>query len=367
MKVMKAFLDKHKSSRDRDENKNEFTYVKGRVRKMSKSRMGKSIISFTLALIIMLEMFIPANFSIFAQEGYVYEGGAGTNVVSDLDTSTKYTDSLGDNASTEYAGRIWSDKSVYSDDAVFDTFGGGKSTIVLNENNNGEDFLVAFSALASSESIEGESQAPVDVVLILDISGSMSNAESNMDNDYSRIYNTIQAANSAIDKLMALNENTRVAVAAFSSNAQVLLPLDRYTKTTTVERVWVSTGPGRNDGYWEENEVEVPYFTLNRESASDNYAVLYTKAVNSENNKIEKSTDVQGGTNIQLGLYEGMQILAEENNTIANINGQQVQRVPAVILLSDGSPTYSSNSKSWWAPQDNYNDGPEALLMQVMV
>ena len=32
--------------------------------------------------------------------------------VSDLDTSTKYSESLGDNASTEYAGRIWTDKSV---------------------------------------------------------------------------------------------------------------------------------------------------------------------------------------------------------------------------------------------------------------
>ena len=46
-------------------------------------------------------------------------------VLSDYDTSTKYTESLGDNASTEYAGRIWTDKSVYSEDKTFELFGGG--------------------------------------------------------------------------------------------------------------------------------------------------------------------------------------------------------------------------------------------------
>ncbi|MBE7056798.1 MAG: VWA domain-containing protein [Ruminococcaceae bacterium] len=325
---------------------------------MSKSKIKNRIISFVLALVVMLEMFIPANFSIFAEENYVYKGGAGTNVVSDLDTSDKYSESLGDNASTEYAGRIWSDKSVYSSDAVFNTYGGGKSTIVLNENNNGEDFLVAFSALATSESIEGESQAPVDVVLILDISGSMSNSESNMDNNKSRIYNTIQAANNAIDRLMSLNEYTRVAVVAFSSNATTLLPLDRYTKATTIEREWVQTGVFSWQGYWKETEVVVPYFSLNNDTGSDDYAVLYTKAVNPDNNLIEKSTDVEGGTNIQMGLYEGMKILAEEKSTKALIDGSEIQRVPSVILLSDGSPTYSSDSASWWKPQDNYNDGP---------
>ena len=38
--------------------------------------------------------------------------------MSDLNTSTKYSESLGDNASTEYAGRIWSDKSVFTEAAL---------------------------------------------------------------------------------------------------------------------------------------------------------------------------------------------------------------------------------------------------------
>ncbi len=211
--------------------------------------------------------------------------------------------------------------------------------------------MVAYSALASSESVSSSEQAPVDVVLIIDISGSMSNGSSNMDNGKSRIYNTIVATNNAIDAILALDEYSRVAVVAFSGNtqvsnnsnipdAQILLPLDRYTKTK------------------DNQNKEVDYFTLSRESGNSNYAQLYTKAINSKNTKIDKTTHVSGGTNIQMGLYTGMNILASEKNTTVTINDKVVKRVPSVIVLSDGAPTYSSDSTSWWAPSDNHNDGP---------
>lgn len=311
-----------------------------------KTRFSKRVLSVFLCVALLMS-YLPL--SVLAGSAG-YQGGAGTKV-SDLDTSLKYSESLGDNASTEYAGRIWTDKSVYTTDATFPLFGGGSASVKLNEEQNGEDFLIAYSALSSSESISGSTKAPADVVLILDISGSMSNAESNMDNGKSRIHNTVLAANEAIDELMKLNPANRVAVVAFSSNAQVLLPLDRYSKTTD----WVEIEqPGPN--VWQEQEI--PYFTLNRETGSQNYATLYTKAINSSNRAVEKSTSVEGGTNIQMGLYEGMQLLAEEGETTALVEGETVQRVPSVILLSDGSPTYSSDSRAWWAPSDNYNDGP---------
>ncbi len=326
---------------------------------MRKTRIGKSIITFALALIMVFELIPVSLFTVFANDTSsnqnIYLGGA--DGIADRDTSTKYNLSLGDNASTEHAGRIWTDKSVYSDDATFEKFGGGTLTYKLNDGGNlGEDFLVAYSALATAESVEGQTQAPVDVVLILDVSGSMSNDDSEMDNGKSRIANTVVAANDAIKSIMELNEYTRVAVVAFSNTAQVLLPLDRYTNTTDIEREWISTG--WFDGYWKETEVEVPIFSVSTEYASDNYSVLYTNAINSKNETIERSTNVQGGTNIQMGLYTGMNVLATEQSTKANINGAEVQRVPSVILLSDGSPTYSSNSDSWWAPANNNNDGP---------
>lgn len=320
------------------------------VKQFTKQLLG-IVLCFAMMLNIMSMTFVLSS----AADEYQYKGGAGTKV-SDLDTSTKYSLSLGDNASTEYAGRVWTDKSVYTSDVSFDVFGGGTSTVKLNENNNGEDFLIAYSALATAQSVSGQAQAPVDVVLILDVSGSMSNAESNMDNGKSRIYNTVQAANATIDELMALNPYTRVAVVAFSSDAQVLLPLDRYTKNTEVNREWVSTG--RFDGYYEETVVEVPYISVNRDTGSEAYADLTANAVNSASATVKKTIDVEGGTNIQIGLYEGMKLLSDEQSTTVSINGETVKRVPSVILLSDGSPTYSSGSSSWWAPSDNYNNGP---------
>lgn len=273
---------------------------------------------------------------------------------SDYGTETKYSESLGDNASTENAGRIWTDKSVYSDASkTFEVFGGGTETI-----DNDSDFLIAYSALATSQAIQGQTQAPVDVVFIIDLSGSMSNEDSEMNNGYSRIYNTVQAVNTSIEKVMAMNEYTRVAVVGFSTTAQVLLPLDRYTKSTSTEREWVPNDPDRwwEGGEWVETTVESDYFSLNRNTASSNNATLYTRATASDGSRITRDTSVSGGTNIQMGLYTGMNVLASATSTTANINGSNVTRVPSVILLSDGAPTYSSESDDWWAPS-NTNRG----------
>ncbi len=252
--------------------------------------------------------------------------------LSDLETTTRYSESLGDNASTEYAGRIWSDKSVYSgEDATFTLYGGETATV-----KNDSDFLVAFSTLATSQSVQGETTAPIDVVFVIDISGSMSNGSSNMDNGYSRIYNTVQALNTSIDTVLNMNEHTRIGVVAFSSTSIELLPLDRYTKV----------------------DADTDYFSLSRSTGSGNNAILYTRAVDSDGTTVERDTSVSGGTNIQMGLYQGLNMLATEDSTTATIDGTVVKRVPSLILLSDGSPTYSSSSTSWWSPANNSSDGP---------
>ena len=172
---------------------------------------------------------------------------------SDGNTTTTYTNSLGDNASTQYAGRVWTDKTVYDGNATF-TEDVGEVTI-----KNDSDFLVAYSALASSQSISGQTQVPVDVVFVIDLSGSMSNASSGMDNGKSRIANTVDAVNNSIDELMAMNPYIRVGVVGYSSTATTLLPLDRYTKN------------GNNN-----------FLSLDITTANRNYATLTYNAVNSQ-------------------------------------------------------------------------------------
>ncbi len=304
---------------------------------MKRKSLLKSVIA-TLLAVVMVFGAIEVGLLSTAQAATAIAGTV--NTIVDLDTSLKYSESLGDNASTEYSGRIWTDKSVYSDDVTFVTFGGGSSKI---EKANDEDFLIAYSALGTSKAISGETHAPVDVVFIIDISGSMSNSDSRMDNGLSRIANTVAAVNASIDKLMSMNDYTRVAVTVFSDTATTLLPLDHYAKRTS-------------------GNTTYDYLTLNTQNAGGNVR-LTVRATGDEEGYINEEIAVSGGTNIQMGLYEGMNILASAQDTTADINGSSVKRVPSVILLSDGAPTYSSGNSgntqsNWWAPLNNNNDGP---------
>ncbi len=305
---------------------------------MTRKNLFKSVIATLLALVMVFGVIETGKFSTAKA---AQTAAAGTiNKVVDLDTSLKYSESLGDNASTEFSGRIWTDKSVYSDSVTFATFGGGTETINKADN---EDFLIAYSALGTSKAVSGETHAPVDVVFIIDISGSMSNSDSRMDNGLSRIANTVTAVNASIDKLMAMNDYTRVAVVVFSDTATTLLPLDHYAKRTS-------------------GNTTYDYLTLNSQYAGGNVE-LTVRARGDEEGNINEEIDVSGGTNIQAGLYEGMNVLASAQDTTADINGSSIKRVPSVILLSDGAPTYSSGNSgntqsNWWQPLNNNNDGP---------
>ena len=87
--------------------------------------------------------------------------------VSDGNTTGSYAQNLGDNSSTRYAGRVWTDKTVYTEEAIFS---GDFGNVTIQ---NDSDFLVAYSALATTQNITGKSSVPVDVVFVIDNSNSM--------------------------------------------------------------------------------------------------------------------------------------------------------------------------------------------------
>lgn len=98
---------------------------------------------------------------------------AADNTVVDPDTTNNWTqvaDPEGQ-ASTQNIGRIWTDKSVFDEDYAFQgqlsgSVGKGKS-----------DFLVGLSALSSTSNLTETTttSTPLDIVLVLDTSGSMDN------------------------------------------------------------------------------------------------------------------------------------------------------------------------------------------------
>mgnify|MGYP005787643455 FL=1 len=254
-----------------------------------------------------------------------------TGHTADDDTRGTYTNYLNDetsgNLTTEFSGRVWADKTVTTDDQ---TFSGDVGTITVQ---NDSDFLVTYSALATTQSITGEAQSPVDVVFVVDFSGSMiSNA---MDDNESRLANLLDALNSSIKTLMEANEYNRVAVVCYSGKpnesvaaSKVLLPLKHYSSSQT-------------------------YFSINdRTTTTSERTVSWNIDGESGNHTVQQAH----ATNTQMGLYTGMNLLTVSDTTV-EINGQTVRRVPAVIHLSDGNPTVSSDSQNWWKPSNNSGNG----------
>lgn len=75
--------------------------------------------------------------------------------------------------STQYTGRIWTDKSVFTEGVTLpgsgEPEGGGEIKIEQGDS----DFLVGLSALSSTSNVTTQSAKPLDIVLVLDTSGSM--------------------------------------------------------------------------------------------------------------------------------------------------------------------------------------------------
>lgn len=108
---------------------------------------------------------------------------AASDTVVDGSSFNSYLDYLKDeqgNYSTVNVGRIWTDKSVFNQGFSFTL---GDLTDQKVEKGN-SDFLVALSALSSASTPSMTYTQPLDIVLVLDVSGSMNDPIS-----YTKTYN----------------------------------------------------------------------------------------------------------------------------------------------------------------------------------
>lgn len=92
-----------------------------------------------------------------------------TSVV-DADTKGSWTDI--DEDSTQNIGRIWTDKSVYNGNVTLPGIGERGQDIPITK-PEGSDFMVGLSALSSTSNTSVTTSTPLDIVLVLDMSGSM--------------------------------------------------------------------------------------------------------------------------------------------------------------------------------------------------
>lgn len=148
----------------------------------------------------------------FADEGASAESGASgagatpyaagdKNTVADPNTASTWRN-WGLDYSTQSVGRIWTDKTVSTEGIELT---GADGTITIKKSPEA-DFLTAFSALSSTSNLKSTVAQPLDIVLVLDASGSMDDRMGSGDNT-KRIDALKAAANSFIDEIAKQNKN----------------------------------------------------------------------------------------------------------------------------------------------------------------
>lgn len=287
-------------------------------KKLVMERRRRRILSGVLAvlLVVALAVGLMPNEQVYAAER-----------TSDGNTTGSYAQNLGDNSSTRYAGRVWTDKTVYTEDA---TFTGDVGDVTVQ---NDSDFLVAYSALATTQNITGKSSVPVDVVFVIDHSNSMDNSVGG-GSGQDRLEATVEAVNTSIKSIMDSHPDSRIAVVTYDDRANVLLPLDHYSSNNNqyveIHKNWY----GNNDN----DQIDTV------DGLTNSRGEIYFNSVSRNS----------GGTNIHMGVDAGMDILKNATDIGEGVS----KHVPALILLSDGAATYSGgNNSNWWEPSGTAGDG----------
>lgn len=172
---------------------------------------------------------------LFGMSGTTVSAAAGA--VADDTTVNHWHDSIAQDDTTKNIGRIWTDKSVSAGNIVMKKpDNSGTKTI---EKNGDSDFLVGLSALSSAAKVMGQSAVPLDIVMVLDVSGSM---------DDNNKMNTLKTAvNSFIDETAKTNSersnenlHSRISLVKFAGKKTTtweMIPTERVAILTTTLRL----------------------------------------------------------------------------------------------------------------------------------
>lgn len=129
---------------------------------------------------------------------------------------------------TANIGRIWTDKTVSTDTITT------SSGSVINRGDSA--FITALSALSSTSNVASSSTTPLDIVLVLDASGSMDDPMNRNDNT-KRIDALKKAANDFVTTIAEQNQGIsdsskqhQVSIVKFSGDKSAVVGNDTYTK-----------------------------------------------------------------------------------------------------------------------------------------
>lgn len=210
----------------------------------------------------------------------------------------------GETPNTANIGRIWTDKTVSADETITTTSGS-----VVERGSSA--FITALSALSSTSNVSSTSTTPLDIVLVLDASGSMDDPMNRNDNT-KRIDALKKAANDFVTTIAEQNQGIsdsskqhQVSIVKFSGDKSAAVGNDTY----------------REDGY------TYNYSQVMKAMSPCTDAAAFTSTIN--------SIRPAGATRADNGLQ-----LAQSQTS----NREDAKKI--VIFFTDGSPTSTSGFES---------------------
>lgn len=207
----------------------------------------------------------------------------------------------GETPNTANIGRIWTDKTVSTDTITT------SSGSVINRGDSA--FITALSALSSTSNVASSSTTPLDIVLVLDASGSM---DDSMDDGTKRVDALKRAANDFVTTIAEQNQGIsdsskqhQVSIVKFSGDKSAVVGNDTYYK----------------GGY------KYNYSQVMKAMSPCTDAAAFTNTIN--------SISPAGATRADYGLQ-----LAQSQTS----NRKDAKKI--VIFFTDGSPTSTSGFES---------------------
>ncbi len=290
-----------------------------------KNNLLKRSIATILAITVMVVTLPVGNVFAAAETNY-YDRVTDASSIDGWKEFFPVTNTANAPLSTENAGGVWTDKSVFTDsDAFGELIDRDGDDAAINMLNGSKNFLTALSAIAANKEIVGYSTVPTDTVFILDLSNSMSTTS---------VTELVRATNRAINDLQSMNKNNRVGVVLYSGASANrtyddavarLMPIDHYTTTN-------------QNG----NFIEYTGGTVRLVRGGSGVQVS-----GSNGTVVSESKTHSGATYIQAGLWEAWQMFDEipDSDIVIGENNWQSgeARMPIVVLMSDGAPTLGTS------------------------
>ena len=277
-------------------------------------RLLRMLSASLLALTLLVTSLSSATFALAAPGSSTAESPAtehssavtGVEKIADPDTSAGWRTFFGINEnnpvySTDKAGRIWVDASVYASNE--DAAAAGVAAQMDDPQN---DFLISISAIAQTAAIHEQDGTGRDVVFVVSLNSVLGSTTYAGQPQASYV---IEALNNAISRLMEQNAGndapaTRVAVIGYSSAVTTLMPLDEY-------------------------EPDASGAFLAYDSSTKTVSVAATPA---QAQTATKSTSLGSGAYLQRAIYEAGEMLVSAGNADAE------DRSPEIIVMGADTP-----------------------------